>query len=227
MAVRKTRRPRVPKSSEIKAGSFPAGAPKSVLAAPQEGETGAGEDLRRLLVTISDVVASQSGDGAGKLFPNGVELIEVELTIGGGTTVKLKVAGPKAAEVERTEVHARAAAKSATVDFDANGEGVLSFASQSLPCLGLPGLPYARDLTVKGVVGTDKFRKKYSNEFGVWMEWAVLIMGNRGIYIHEGADSLATNGGPSAGCIHLAPGNAEAFYAWVDQPVRILISYPW
>jgi lipoprotein-anchoring transpeptidase ErfK/SrfK len=59
------------------------------------------------------------------------------------------------------------------------------------------------------------------------MHFAILIMGDRGIYIHEGDDTIATNGGESAGCIHLAPGNAEAFWNWVSGPTRITIDYPW
>lgn len=61
----------------------------------------------------------------------------------------------------------------------------------------------------------------------MWMPFAILIMGARGIYVHEGADNLTDNGGPSAGCIHLAQGNAKTFYDWVSSPTRIVIAYPW
>lgn len=115
----------------------------------------------------------------------------------------------------------------AQVAFANSGEGTLSFGGTTFACLGRPGFKYTNDLTVKGEVDKDKFRRKYSNEFQVWMDFAILIMGQKGIYIHEGPDNLEDNGGPSAGCIHLAPGNAEEFYNWVSGRTRIQISYPW
>lgn len=116
----------------------------------------------------------------------------------------------------------------ARIAFTKNGEGSLSFGSTTTPCLGNPTVMYSKDLTVQGQVGVDKFPRKFSNEFNVWMDYAILIMGQRGIYIHEGAATLETNGGrPSAGCIHVAPPDAKVFYDWVSGPTRILISYPW
>ncbi|WP_427308935.1 L,D-transpeptidase [Cupriavidus sp. H39] len=119
------------------------------------------------------------------------------------------------------------ATQRASVDFKLNGEGTLNFNGTIFPCLGSPSIAYTKDLTVTATMGVDKFEKKYSNEFQVDMTYAVLIMGARGIYIHEGADNLKDNEGPSAGCIHLAPGNAKQFYDWVSKPTRIVISYPW
>ncbi|RYD67355.1 MAG: hypothetical protein EOP83_03005 [Verrucomicrobiaceae bacterium] len=116
---------------------------------------------------------------------------------------------------------------SAKVTFKPKGEGSIRFGSENLPCLGRQGLTYAKDLTIRGIVGTDKFPRKWSNEFGVWMDHAVLIMGQRGIFIHEGPDTINSNYGPSAGCIHLAPPNAKKFYDWVTGPTRIVIEYPW
>ncbi|UQE03426.1 L,D-transpeptidase [Bradyrhizobium japonicum] len=52
-------------------------------------------------------------------------------------------------------------------------------------------------------------------------------MGQKGIFIHEGPNNLNDNGGESAGCIHLAPPDAENFYNWVTGRTRIQISYPW
>lgn len=113
----------------------------------------------------------------------------------------------------------------ARIDFRADGEGSMTYGGRTVPCLGNPELAYTKDLTVQGIVGTDKFEKKYSKEYDVWMNWAVLIMGNRGIYVHEGADNLSDNGGATAGCIHLK--DAKDFYNWVTGRTRILISYPW
>ncbi len=118
------------------------------------------------------------------------------------------------------------AVKRVTIDLKANGEGTLAYAGQSCPCLGKPGVQYTKDLTVRGVEGVDKFPVKYSTEWDADMPWAVLIMGNRGIYIHEGWATLAQNGGPTKGCIHLDPAHAKGFYDWVDGPTRVLISYP-
>lgn len=119
------------------------------------------------------------------------------------------------------------AKKRVSISFSPNGEGWLTYGNIRRPCLGRPDFRYARDLTVQGTIGTDKFRRKFSNEFQVWMDFAVLIMGQRGVYIHEGPDNIADNGGPSAGCIHLSSPNAEAFYQWIDEPTRILIDFPW
>jgi hypothetical protein len=110
------------------------------------------------------------------------------------------------------------------IRFQANGEGTLIYAGNACACLGKPGLPYPQDLTVNV---EDKYRRRYSNEFNAWMDFAVLIWGQRGIFIHEGAVTLASNGGETAGCIHLASPQAEAFFNWVATRTRIVISYPW
>ena len=68
---------------------------------------------------------------------------------------------------------------------------------------------------------------KYSNEFQVWMDFAVLIIGQQGIYIHEGPATIKDNGGPSAGCVHLAAPHAKEFYDWVVGPTRVTLTYPW
>jgi hypothetical protein len=94
----------------------------------------------------------------------------------------------------------------------------------AFPCLGQPGRQYPTDFTV---TPTDKSPEHWSEEFQVLMKWCVLIWGQKGIYIHEGPDNLKDNGGPSAGCIHLGPGNAKRVYDWIDDRTRITISYPW
>ncbi|NZD53599.1 L,D-transpeptidase [Rhizobium leguminosarum] len=114
------------------------------------------------------------------------------------------------------------AVKRAKIRLEATGKGTLSYAGKSVPCLGKANFPYAKDLTVQGSIDVDKFKEKYSNEWSAWMYWAVLIMGDRGVYIHEGAVE-----GTSAGCIHLAAPTAKEFYDWVDGPTRIEISYAW
>jgi hypothetical protein len=115
----------------------------------------------------------------------------------------------------------------AKITFRANGEGTLKFGSTTVPCLGKPNLAYPVDLSVRGIEGTDKFLERRSEEFGVMMPFAVLIWGQRGIFIHEGPDNLDDNGGPSQGCVHIATGSAKTFYDWVSGPTRIQISHPW
>lgn len=119
---------------------------------------------------------------------------------------------------------ATAATLRASIVFRANGEGTLSYNGLNRPCLGRTTLPYPTDLTIN--VG-DKYRRRYSTEFGVWMDFAVLIWGQRGIFIHEGPATLAENGGETAGCIHLGAPHAEAFFDWITGRTRITIQYPW
>lgn len=112
--------------------------------------------------------------------------------------------------------------KSAKINLKPDGTGTLSYANKTVPCLGKAGYSYKLDITNQGTEGSEKFKEKFSNEFQVTMYWAVLIDGERGVYIHEGATT-----GTSAGCIHLAVPEAKKFYDWVDQPTRITISVPW
>lgn len=139
----------------------------------------------------------------------------------------MKMTASRAGELLAPAALATLAVKRASITLAANGEGTLIYAGKDCPCLGRPNLAYEKDLTVKGVVGLDKFPVQHSNEFDVDMLWAVLIMGQRGIYIHEGAPTLAENGGPSAGCIHLGESHAKGFYDWIEGPTRIVITYPW
>lgn len=110
------------------------------------------------------------------------------------------------------------------IAFRANGEGTLSYNGLSRPCLGKSNLAYPRDVTI----GTgDKYLRRFSNEYQVWMNYAVLLWGQRGIFIHQGAATIAANGGESAGCIHLAAPHAQEFYNWIAGRTRIEVSYPW
>lgn len=120
------------------------------------------------------------------------------------------------------------------IKFEANGDGTLECVGGStFKCLGKKDLNYPVDLTVQSVVGTDKFENKFSNEFQVNMPWAVLIWGQRGIYIHgwEGEATVASYGGDTNGCIHLQSDNpandAKAVYNWIDGRTRITIEYAW
>ncbi|MEY9404569.1 L,D-transpeptidase [Bradyrhizobium japonicum] len=113
------------------------------------------------------------------------------------------------------------------IKFGSNAEGTLTYGSNSVKCLGQSTRQYPADLTVEGVEGVDKYKLWHSTEFDADMPWAVKIWGQKGIFIHEGPNNLNDNGGESAGCIHLAPPDAENFYNWVTGRTRIQISYPW
>lgn len=138
----------------------------------------------------------------------------------------------------RTEPDASILTLQVKVAFSANGEGTLTFGSRKVACLGNPSTEYPKDLTVQNIEGV-QYQGDYANayKFKIWissefnnakMPWAVKIWGQRGIFIHEGADNIADNGGgPSAGCIHLAAPNAKDFYDWITGPTRIQVSYPW
>jgi len=110
--------------------------------------------------------------------------------------------------------------------FKPNGEGVLICGAGTFPCLGNPTVIYPTDLTVDPAQPGVKENPHNSIEYSVPMYYAILIWGQRGIYIHKGPADLASNGGPSAGCIHLDSG-AMRVYEYVDQKTRVVISYPW
>lgn len=180
-----------------------------------------GDGLSRSMQALAELV---NRDSKNRFFPNGISKITVTTKFG-GAELTLDVEGPSQAHADRDMEPFTT--KNVSISFEPNGEGTLSFGRRTVACLGSPQVSYVKDLTVKGEMDVDKFRTKFSNEYQVDMDFAILIIGQRGIYIHEGPDTIAENGGVSAGCIHLGPGNAKAFWDWVDGPTRIQISYPW
>lgn len=124
------------------------------------------------------------------------------------------------------------ATKRIHIRFQANGDGDLQCVGLgTFECLGRANADcrYPVDLTVRGEIGVDKFLSKYSNEFQVTMPYAILIWGQRGIYIHEwpGRARRAQYGSDTNGCIHLSPADAPTVYNWIDGRTRITIEYPW
>ena len=176
--------------------------------------------VRKLLSALSQGEASA-------LFPNGLARVSAKVKLR-DSEIALEVEGHSpTAEARARELFA-VATKRVKIVFGANGEGTLSYEGQSFPCLGSTQVAYAKDLTVTATLDKDKFLQKFSEQYKVWMEYSILIMGMRGIYIHEYPDTLESNGGvETAGCIHLGPDNAEKFWNWVDGPTRITIEYPW
>lgn len=128
-----------------------------------------------------------------------------------------------AAAYEALGVHELAATQRIDIQFDQGGDGRLSCGAGTFLCQGRRGVRYPRDLTI---TTADKHGTHWSNEFQVWMNYSILIWGQRGIYIHEWP-YCRTASGPSAGCIHLCPGDAAAVYNWIVGRTRITISYPW
>ena len=86
-------------------------------------------------------------------------------------------------------------------------------------CGGRPGFGYDSypDTTLSPSL---KYRTRHSQEYNVDMQWAVLWIGQRGVYIHAWPNLSG-----SAGCIHLNEDDAETFFNWVDQPTRLLFSW--
>ena len=111
---------------------------------------------------------------------------------------------------------------------------------RSFKCLGKPNLRYPADLTVDPSKKGVKKNPHYSNEFSCEpynnesgqcrLDYAILIWGQRGIYIHawHGEATYAGNGNKGTeGCIHLSMRDAKTVYNWVDTRTRVTISYPW
>jgi L,D-transpeptidase catalytic domain len=130
------------------------------------------------------------------------------------------------------------------ITFLKNGEGTLDYGGTKVKCLGKPGLQYPADSTIYNIEGIQnegdyknayKFKLWISGEFidpidkqPYRMHWAVKLIGQLGIFFHQGPDSLVDNGNvPSQGCVHLAAPNARNFYDWITDKTRIQIAYPW
>ncbi len=112
-----------------------------------------------------------------------------------------------------------------TITFKESGEGELRASGLgTFPCLGKPGFPYKPEVMIGP---NDKFRNKWSSQYEVNMPWAILVHWERGAFIHEMPATLASNGGPTAGCIHLDKGNAEKVWHWATGRVRVQIQTPW
>jgi lipoprotein-anchoring transpeptidase ErfK/SrfK len=114
-----------------------------------------------------------------------------------------------------------------SINLAANAEGTLSYDGKSLPCLGKKGMTYPKDVINSGEDAKEKFKSRYSSEYRVQMEWAILLGWERGLFIHEGPATLKENGGESAGCIHIAKPDAEKLWRWVTGPTRITLTAPW
>jgi hypothetical protein len=128
------------------------------------------------------------------------------------------------------------------IAFKDSGEGTLTYGGTTVPCLGKPSVMYPVDSIIENIEGVQyqgdygkayKFKLWKSNDFQddngnpYPMPWAVKLWPDRGIFIHEGADNLKDNPGPSSGCVHLAAPNAQNFYNWITARTRIQVSYPW
>jgi lipoprotein-anchoring transpeptidase ErfK/SrfK len=106
--------------------------------------------------------------------------------------------------------------------------GVLHFNGNSYPCLGKFGFPYPADITI-GVKdkGTGPNGSVFSTEFQCHLPWAVLLIGQRGVYLHEDVSGGDLSRSGTAGCINLLRADAIAVYAGITTKVRVLIKTPW
>lgn len=112
---------------------------------------------------------------------------------------------------------------------------------RSFQCLGMPGYAYLPDLTIvdpnkPGVKVHPYFSRTYTcppnnNPAGQCrMDYAILLSGEEGIYIHgwPNPPTFAGNGNSGThGCIHLRMRDAEIVYNWVDTRTRVMIRRPW
>eukprot|EP01038_Epipyxis_sp_PR26KG_P008055 gene8055-10913_t len=85
-------------------------------------------------------------------------------------------------------------------------------------CGGMSNFPYPSDTTISI---SDKKGTVYSREFsGAEMPYAVLWIGQRGVYIHEWPNLELSHG-----CIHLLPGDAKSVYDWISGSTRIVFTW--
>lgn len=134
-----------------------------------------------------------------------------------GTASGLLMPNASLSVLERTTDTLRA-----SISLKADGSGTLAYGSKSVQCRGKKKYNYLTDVINNGFEGVDKFTRRWSDEFDVWMPWAVLIDGNRGVFIHQFPLDVE-----SAGCIHLSELDARDFYGWVTGKTRITIALPW
>lgn len=126
------------------------------------------------------------------------------------------------------------------ISFNSLGEGMMECVGfRTVRCLGMKGLKYPLDLTINPAIRGTKENPHYSRTYSCppndnaagqcIMPYSILIWGQEGVFIHEWPTpaTYAGNGGPTHGCIHLDPGNAQAVYNWVDQKTRVTMTYPW
>ncbi|KAA6400241.1 MAG: hypothetical protein EZS28_004234 [Streblomastix strix] len=98
------------------------------------------------------------------------------------------------------------------------GLGTLTLGQQTLRCGGKPGFDYPADTTINA---SDRKGTVKSREYDATMPYAVLWIGQRGVYFHEWPNLEA-----SSGCIHLLPGDAQTFYEqWITRKTRIVFSW--
>lgn len=121
-----------------------------------------------------------------------------------------------------------------TIDFSGatptNCRGTLAFGALTVACLGMWGFPYPADFTIRpsdrGTAGNG--RSAWSSEFSCWLPDAVLLVGQRGVYLH--ADITSARGdlshGNTHGCINLRKGDAVRVYDAITGPVRVLVKTP-
>ena len=127
------------------------------------------------------------------------------------------------------------------VFYNKNAEGTLQCKGLgTFQCLGMPGLAYPRELMIdpgqRGVKVHPYYSQTYTcppnnNPAGQCiMNYAILIWGQQGVYIHEWPNppTYAGNGNQGThGCIHLRVGDAKHVYDWVDTKTYVTITRPW
>jgi hypothetical protein len=173
---------------------------------------------RVIRVSRSDV---QIGEAIDLRCPDGTERQLFEVCVNGDAAA-LAIKPVFVRDELRDELTLRISIK-----LGPNAEGSLTYNGRTIPCLGKSAMPYPKDVSNTAKEGDNKFRSKFSSEYGVQMHWAILLGWERGLFIHQGASTLATNGGETKGCIHIAEPEAERLWHWVAQSTRITVQTPW
>ena len=96
------------------------------------------------------------------------------------------------------------------------GLGTLEYNGKTYNCGGKVGFNYPTDTTLSGY----KEECHHSREYDCDMNYAVLWIGQKGVYIHEWSCLEY-----SSGCIHLLEGDAKEFYDSITGKTRLVFSW--
>lgn len=166
-------------------------------------------------------VARRPQKAASKPAPAAPKRASQPVTTSKTTTPDKKKAAPAPVIAKKT-----GGTQQLMINFKANGECTLTAVGLGkFGCLGQPGVLYPKEFYISD---DDKAGTHHSREFDVDLPYAILLWGQRGIYLHEGVASLkATGGQHSHGCIRVGKPNAAKVYKWLQGRTKVTITYPW
>ena len=109
-------------------------------------------------------------------------------------------------------------ATAANIKLEKSGLGLLRYGGVAAPCRGNAAHVYPEEVLI---APADKYRRRKHGVTKEWMEYAVLASGEQGIYIHSGDMTLEERGVSPGNSIYLQFGDAQRFYDWLSDPVRL------